>query len=127
VNVVDDDSTIEVPGSYLEWWRAYKPLSYGDRLTVTQAGLGPVTGIDPGLAACAIAYGRYARRSSVFAPLFTVLLLAGMSVVLDRPSLRRVGLLVGVAVVMTVFCIGVCARSRRAEQVNRDTIAAAGQ
>jgi hypothetical protein len=112
----------EVPRNYDEFRRS-KPLGYVDRRTVVRAGLRPVPGIDPSLAAAAIAYGRYSRRFLLLGPVIVApLLLWAMSTILHEPRMNDIQVLVSSFLGMVLLGIFLWLRSRRAESTNRDTI-----
>jgi len=113
---------VRVPGTYREWWLMFKPLDYAERSTVVNAGLRPVTGISPEIAACAIAYGRYARRSFVAGPIVMPVLLLAASYVLGLPGLRSSSALIIVGLGMALLAGAVWRGSRRADEANWETI-----
>ena len=104
----------------------FKPLGYADRSAVVNAGLRPVRGVTPELAACAIAYGRYARRSFLGGPILVPILLLVASYVMGHPGLRSLPALIGGFLGMALLGAAVWRRSRRAEEANWATIRSAG-
>src|SRR5947208_2347023 len=118
----DGAGHVRVPGTYRERWLMFKPLDYADRSTVVNAGLRPVRGITPELAACAIAYGRYARRSFLGGPIVLPTLLLAASYILGHPGLRSSPALIGGCGGMALLAAAVWRRSRRADEANWETI-----
>ena len=123
----DEPVQVRVPETYGEWWVRFKPLGYADRSTVVKAGLRPVGGIGPELAACAIAYGRYARRSFLAGAIVLPVLFLAASYGLAQPGLRSPWLMVGAGFGMVLLAAVMWIRSRRADEANWETIRSASK
>jgi len=123
----DEARQVRVPETYGEWWVRFQPLGYADRSTVVNAGLRPIRGISPELAACAIAYGRYARRSFLAGPILLPVLLLAASYLLRQAWLRSVSVIIGAGFAMALVAAVVWVRSRRADEANWETIRSASK